>query len=54
LTWLLTLLVVAVWVQGEGLEIIRRRFPDFSQRVAKHRASVALARGLDRIAGMIA
>jgi hypothetical protein len=54
LTWLLTLLVVAVWVHDEGIEIVRRRFPDFNQRVTKHRASIAFARGLDRIARMIA
>jgi hypothetical protein len=54
LTWLLTLLVVAVWVHGEGVGIIRRWFPDFSQRVAKHPASMAFVRGLDRIGGMIA
>jgi hypothetical protein len=54
LTWLLTLLVVAVWVHGEGIGIVRRRFPDFSQRVAKHRASSAFAHGLDRVARMIA
>jgi hypothetical protein len=54
LTWLLTLLVVAVWVHGEGIELLRRRFPDFSQRIAKHPASVAFVRGLDRIGGMIA
>ena len=35
LTWLLTLLVVAVWVHDEGIEIVRRRFPDFSQRDRK-------------------
>jgi hypothetical protein len=54
LTWLLTLLVVAAWVHGEGNDIFRRRFPDFSQRVAKNTASIALARGLDRIARAIA
>jgi hypothetical protein len=54
LTWLLTLLVVAVWVHGEGIDMIRRRFPDFSQRIAKHPASVAFVRGLDRVGGMIA
>ncbi len=36
LTWLLTLLVAAVWVHGEGLDLARRRFPRFSERVAKH------------------
>jgi hypothetical protein len=54
LTWLLTLLVVAAWVHGEGIDILRRRFPDFSERIAKHPASVAFVRGLDRIGGMIA
>jgi hypothetical protein len=49
LTWLLTLLVVAAWVNGEGLDIVRRWFPRFTQRMAKHPASLALARGLDRM-----
>jgi len=53
LTWLLTLLVVAAWVHGEGFDMLRRRFPQFSERVAKHPASVALARALDRMAGML-
>jgi hypothetical protein len=54
LTWLLTLLVVATWVHGEGLDMLRRRFPFFSERVAKHPARLALARGLNRMAGMVA
>src|SRR5262249_1765909 len=33
LTWLLTLLVVAAWVKGEGLAIVRRWFPHVSARV---------------------
>jgi hypothetical protein len=49
LTWLLTLLVVAAWVHGEALPIARRWFPRFTQRVAKHPASLALARGLARM-----
>jgi hypothetical protein len=53
LTWLLTLLVVAAWVHGEGLDMLRRRFPFFSERVAKHPARLALARGLNRMAGML-
>src|SRR5262249_32513112 len=53
LTWLLTLLVVAAWVHGEGLDIVRRRFPHFSARVAKHPASLALARGLARMSEML-
>jgi hypothetical protein len=53
LTWLLTLLVVAAWVHGEGLDLLRRRFPGFTQRVAKHPARLALARGLQRMAAML-
>ena len=53
LTWLLTLLVVIVWINGEGIDLVRRRFPGFSERVARHPASVALARGLDRMARML-
>src|SRR5262245_41007920 len=53
LTWLLTLLVVAAWVHGEGIEIVRRWFPRFTQRVAKHPASLALARGLNRMCEMV-
>lgn len=53
LTWLLTLLVVAAWVHVEVLPIVRRWFPQFSARVAKHPASLALARGLTRMSEMV-
>jgi len=53
LTWLLTLLVVAAWIHGEGLDLLRRRFPDFTQRIAKHPACLALARALHRMAAML-
>jgi hypothetical protein len=53
LTWLLTLLVVAVWLHEEGVELFRRRFPQVSAHIAKHPASLALARGLDRMAGLL-
>jgi len=53
LTWLLTLLVVAAWVHGEGLAIVRRWFPHISARVAKHPASLALARGLNSMSEMV-
>jgi hypothetical protein len=53
LTWLLTQLVVAAWIHGEGVDIVRRWFPRFTQRVAKHPASLALARGLDRMSEML-
>ena len=53
LTWLLTLLVVAVWVHDEGIALARRRFPALAEwiaRLARRPACVALTRGLDRIA----
>jgi hypothetical protein len=53
LTWLLTFLVVMVWLHGEGVELFRQRFPEISARVAKHPASLALARGLDRMSRMM-
>ena len=53
LTWLLTFLVVMVWVHDEGIDILRRRFPELSKRVAEHPASAALARGLDRMSRML-
>jgi hypothetical protein len=53
LTWLLTLLVVAAWVHGEGLDMARRRCPRFADRVAKHPACLALARALRRMGEMV-
>jgi hypothetical protein len=53
LTWLLTLLVVAAWAHGEVFPITRRWFPRFTQRMAKHPASLALARGLGRMSEMV-
>ena len=53
LTWLLTLLVVAAWVHGEGLDMVRRRFPRVTERIAKHPARLALARGLGRMGEMV-
>jgi len=52
LTWLMTLLVVAVWAHGEGVELFRRRFPDFSTRFAAHPARATAARGLARMSRM--
>jgi hypothetical protein len=53
LTWLLTFVVAMVWLHEEGIELFRRRFSEFSARVAKHPASLALARGLDRMSRML-
>jgi hypothetical protein len=49
LTWLLTFLVTAAWMQGEGLRILQQRFPAFAKYIACHPARLALARGLRRI-----
>jgi hypothetical protein len=54
LTWLLTLLVVAAWVHGEGLDMVRPRFPRPTDRVAKHPACLALARALRRMGETVA
>jgi hypothetical protein len=54
LTWLLTFLVVAAWVHGEAIELLRRRFPALTGRVTAHPASAALARALDRGLGSMA
>jgi hypothetical protein len=48
LTWLLTLLITAVWVHREGLDLVRRRYPRFAAAVARHPARLALARLLPR------
>jgi hypothetical protein len=53
LTWLLTLLVVAAWVHGEGIALVRRRFPVLTERIVSHPASAALARGLRRLVCML-
>jgi hypothetical protein len=48
LTWLLTLLATAVWVHREGLDLLRRRYPDLAAGVANHPTRRALARLLAR------
>jgi hypothetical protein len=53
LTWLLTLLVVAAWIHGEGIVLLQRRFPLLTERVAAHPASAALSRALGRMARML-
>jgi hypothetical protein len=49
LTWLLTLLVVAAWLQREGIGLAQRKLPLLSKRIAEHPVRRALARGLERI-----
>jgi hypothetical protein len=49
LTWLLTLLVATVWFHREGLDLLRRQCPRFTEKVAGARASIAITRGLARL-----
>jgi hypothetical protein len=52
LTWLLTLLVVAVWLHDEGFALQRRWFPITAKRVAslaQRPAWMAVSRALDRL-----
>ncbi len=46
LTWLLTFLVTAAWLHGEGLRILQRRFPRAAKYVSDQPARLALARSL--------
>jgi hypothetical protein len=50
LTWLLTLLIVTVWMQREAVTAFQRRFPELAARLAKHPARLAVARMLRRAA----
>ena len=47
-TWFLTLVVCAVWLRVEGLDLLRRWFPGPFGWLAAHPVTRALARGLDR------
>jgi hypothetical protein len=53
LTWLLTLLVVLVWLHAEGIEMFRRRFPRLAERFTRHPARAALVGGLARMSRML-
>jgi len=46
LSWLLTMLVVAVWIQRVGIDYLKRRFPALSAQFAVHPWSQRLASGL--------
>ena len=50
LTWLLTLLVCAVWVRDEGLAMLQRRAPRAMQWLQRHPARAWLRMLLDRLA----
>jgi hypothetical protein len=53
LAWLLTLLVVTVWINGEGLALVRKHWPRLCERASKHPAGVAIAHALDRMAAVL-
>ena len=46
LSWLLTMLVVVVWLHEVGVPWFRRRYPALSQRIADSPAALRLASGL--------
>jgi hypothetical protein len=49
LSWILTMLVVTVWVQRVGLEQVRRRYPGWFERFVAHPWSRRLASDLARL-----
>jgi hypothetical protein len=46
LSWLMTFLVVTVWLKADGLALMRRYFPAFSRAAAQHPASRLLEAAL--------
>src|SRR6185312_3246752 len=50
LTWFLTLLVCAVWMRDEGLDLLRCWFPRAMARIESNPAQAWWARVLDRLA----
>jgi hypothetical protein len=50
LTWFMTLLVCAVWLRDEGIDLLRRWYPRPVQWLEGHPARVRLAAMLDRLA----
>jgi hypothetical protein len=49
LTWFLTGLVAAVWLNQVGIKWLQRRYPRFCRRVVDHPARLWLASGLTRL-----
>lgn len=49
LTWLLTMLVVTVWVERVGIDRLKRRYPDRWEQFAAHPCSRWLASGLNQL-----
>ena len=49
LSWLLTMLLVAVWFEREGIEWVKCRYPALSESFIGYRWVRRLASGLDRL-----
>jgi hypothetical protein len=52
-TWLLTLLVAAAWLQGEGLVVLEKRMPRTSETWRRNALVRRLAAGIDDLAGLL-
>jgi hypothetical protein len=52
-TWLLTLLVAAAWLQGEGFVVLEKRLPRLSETWRRNALVRRLAAGIDDLAGLL-
>jgi hypothetical protein len=52
-TWLLTLLVAAVWLQGEGLVVLEKRLPRFCETWRRNALVRRIAAGVDDLASLL-
>jgi hypothetical protein len=52
-TWLLTLLVAAAWLQGEGLVVLEKRLPRLCETWRRNALVRRLATGIDDLAGLL-
>jgi hypothetical protein len=52
-TWLLTFLVAAAWLQGEGLLVLEKRMPRWCEAWRRNALIRRLAAGIDDLAGLL-
>ena len=52
-TWLLTLLIAAAWLQGEGLVVLEKRLPRLSETWRRNAVVRRLAAGIDDLADLL-
>jgi len=52
-TWLLTLLVAAAWLQGEGLLVLEKRMPRWCETWRRNALVRRFAAGIDDLAGLL-